>query len=193
MKTVFIILSSLLTIISAVPYLLNVIKNKTKPKVVTWGVWSLLTFISLVASFVEGQYATAALLLFASLGSLSIAILGWKNGNKKFNILDVLCLIGVLIGIILWSVFDSPVIAVVIMVSIDFIGGIPTTIHCWKSPEEETGSAFFMGFLGALFTVLVLDSWQITSFLFPLFLVANNLNLTLIIFIRKRLLLSKNK
>jgi len=192
-KNLLIIISSILTITSALPYIIDVIKGKTKPRVVTWSTWCLLSMIACIAAFVEHQYPTAILLLSSSLASGSIVVLGWKNGDKRFERLDIFCLAGVFVGVILWQLFDSPSIAVLAMLVIDLIGGIPTTVHAWKKPYEETFISFLMGCFGFGCTLLVIQEWRITAFAYPLFLFINSLNVVLIIFFRRRYLQTKKR
>lgn len=179
-------ISSILTVVSVFPYLINVIKRKTKPRVVTWFTWGLLTGISCVAAIVEGQWATAIMLGFSAISSFAIMVLGWKFSDKKFEKLDIFCLAAALVGIALWRLLDSPSVAVLVMIATDLIGGIPTTIHAWKKPFQETWQTFFMGLIGAICTLIALKNWQITSFAFPLFIALNSLNVTLIILLRRR-------
>ena len=51
LQTVLIILSSVLTGVAALPYLRDVLQGKTKPRVVTWLVWTVLSGIAAAASF----------------------------------------------------------------------------------------------------------------------------------------------
>lgn len=171
---IFIILSSVLTIASTIPYLVEIVRGKTKPRVVSWLTWSVLTAIAGLASFSDGQYPAAILMLFATIETLLIVILGWKHGDRKVERTDVICLIGAAVGIVLWQIFNSPAIAVIATITIDLVGGIPTILHSWKKPHEETWITFFLAMLGGVFTVLAIDAWTVTSVAYPLYLVIIN-------------------
>jgi hypothetical protein len=181
----FISLSAIFTIASAIPYLLDITRGKTKPKVVTWLVWSIVTGISGTASFVDGQYPAAILLLFATLQALSIVIFGWTRGVKKLERLDIVCLVGALVGIVLWQLFDSPAIAVIATIIIDLVGGIPTFVHSWKKPREETWVTFMLMAMGGICTLVVVTDWRVTAFAYPLYLVLLNLSYVTIILGRR--------
>jgi hypothetical protein len=180
-----IILSSIFTIASAIPYLIDIVRGKTKPKVVTWLVWSSVTAISGAASFVDGQYPAAILLLFATLQALSIVIFGWTRGVKKLERLDIVCLVGALVGIVLWQLFDSPAIAVIATIIIDLVGGVPTFVHSWKKPREETWITFMLMAMGGICTLIVVTDWRVTAFAYPLYLVLLNLSYVTIILGRR--------
>lgn len=189
---ILVVISSILTLVSVIPYLIDIVKGRTKPRVVSWFVWSLLTGISFAASLTEHQYPTAALMFCSVLATMAIVVLGWKNGDKKINRLDIFCFIGVVIGIIFWVIFNSPSIAVVAMIAIDFIGGIPTQVHAWEKPQEETMKTFVLGLIGSLLTLMTVTNWQITAFAYPLFLVIININFVLLISIRRLVLKKRN-
>ena len=186
-------MSSIITILGYVPYIIDTVKKKTKPRVITWFVWTMLNGISCMAAFSEQQYPTAVLMFCFALGTLAVTVFGWRGGDKNINRLDVTCLIGAIIGIILWVIFNSPTTAVIAMILVDFIGGIPTQVHSWKKPDEETLMTYVMQFIGAGLTLLVIDSWRITSAAYPIFLVAICLNFILIISLRRQYLKLKKR
>jgi hypothetical protein len=187
-KDILVILSCLLTITAVIPYLVEVVSKKTKPRIVSWLVWTIITSIAAVAALIDHQWSTAILLFSAAIETMAVVLLGWENGDKKIDRLDIICFIGAMIGIILWVVFNSPAIAVIATIIADLIGGIPTLVHSWKSPNEETWITYALSLLGATCTLLVLSSWVITSFAYPLYLVVVNLEFTLVIIIRKSIL-----
>ncbi len=183
--SVFVILSSIILLAGMVPYIKDVIKGKTKPRIISWFIWSCLTGISFFASLAEKQYPTAILMFFSMASTLSIVVLGWKKRQSGISRLDIVCLIGTIIGALLWYIFNSPAMAVIAMVCIDFIGGIPTQVHCWEKPHEETLSMFIMSGISALFTILAIQEWKITAFAFPLFLLVINIDYILMISLRR--------
>ena len=190
---IFIILSSVLTFIAVIPYLVDIVRKKTKPRIVTWIIWSLITIISAVASLVDGQYATSILLFSLSIETFSVVLLGWKHSDKKIERLDVFCFAGAMIGLILWLIFNSPALAVIATVMVDFIGGLPTLVHCWKKPDEETAVTYFIASIGALCTLIIVIDWQITSVAYPMFIFMINLIFAAVIVFRKRHLKTKKR
>lgn len=185
--TIILVVSSLLTILGVVPYIIEIIKGKTKPRIVSWLVWATLTGIAAAATWSSGDYPTAVLLTASTIATFSVVLLGLHHGDRRFARLDVICLLGAIVGLVLWQLFDSPEIAVVVMVLIDLVGGIPTLIHCWQKPHEETFITFFISFIGSLLVLIVTTDWTITAVLYPLFLVGINLTMSSIIFFRSRL------
>jgi len=191
MRTTFIVISSILAIINILPYVRDVIKRKTKPRIVSWFNWSLLTGIASAASFSDHQYASAILTLFGCLETLTIVILGLRYGDRKFEAFDLFCQVGALVGIILWVVFNSPSIAIIATITIDFIATLPTLKHSWVKPGEETAITFFLGSLAAVFTLMAAKDHMITAIAFPIYLVVTNFLISAIIYGRGNRLVVK--
>src|SRR5487761_1268878 len=164
MRTVFIAISSILTVASTVPYLIDIAKGKTKPRIVSWFTWSVLTAIASAASFADHQYASAILTLCATIETGAIVAL----------------------GLVLWLIFNSPAIAVAASVAVDLVGALPTIRHTWQKPYEETLLAFLLASVGGLCTVLAAQDYRITAVAYPIYIVLCNTLLTSIILARHK-------
>jgi hypothetical protein len=186
MQTVLIVISSVLTVVAVLPYILDIIRGKTKPRLVTWFTWGLLSVITSAAAYSDGQYPAGILTTFGAAGCFAVVVLGWHHGNRKFERLDIVCQIGALAGIGLWLTFDSPALAIITTTIVDLIGAIPTIVHSWHQPHEETWITYFLSGTAALLTVFAADNWQITSLLAPAYFFIFNLILTTILLIRKK-------
>ena len=177
--------ASLLAIVSTVPYLIDIVRKKTKPNIVSWITWSMLTGIATAATFAAGEFRTALLMFGSTICSLGVVILGIKYGFAKFAKIDVFCQVGALTGLLLWLLFDSPFLAVIITVVIDFIGMLPTLRHSWLLPAEETWQTFVIGTIAAILTVISLNEFTVMSSLFPIYLVLANLSIALVVIVRR--------
>lgn len=184
MKTAFIVISSFLAVVNIIPYAINVYRKKSKPRIVSWFNWSLLTGIASAASFSDHQYASAILTLFGCLETFSIVVLGLRHGSRKLETFDILCQAGAIAGLILWVIFNSPSIAIIATMSIDLIATMPTLKHSWLKPQEETAITFLLGSLAAVFTLLAAKDHKITAIAFPIYLVVMNFLISAIIYLR---------
>ena len=186
MRTFLIVLSSILTLGCALPYVVEIIRGKTKPRIVSWFTWSLLSGIACVASFTDKEYATGILMIFATIETLLIVALGFKHGDRHIERFDIICQIAALVGIVLWLIFNSPAIAVIAAVTIDLIGALPTFKHAWQKPYEETAITFVMAAMGAFCTLLVVRDWKITAILYPAYILLVNASQGTIILLRAK-------
>ena len=180
------ILGGLITLISIVPYLVQITRHKARPRIISWFIWTLLPTISLVAAISQEKYATAVLLFCSSLTTLSVLVFGWKHGNRKITKLDIICLGGALIGVVFWVLSGSPVIAVLFTILISMLGGIPTLVHAWHRPYEEVWATFTLAGTGALLILFTLSDLNVIGLAYPLYLVVINIIFTLVVVTRRR-------
>ena len=186
MRNILSLLGALLAIGSVVPYLIDIIKRKTRPNIVSWITWTILTAIATAAAFAAHEPRSAILTLATSLGTLSVVLLGLKYGIAKFTLFDGICQTAAIIGLILWFVFNSPLIALVASLGVDFIGLLPTLRHSWLKPGEETWQAFGIAFFASAFTIASIKTFTVTGLLFPVYLTLADGSLALMLIYRRR-------
>ncbi len=174
MKELLAITGALIILFCTVPYIIDTVKGKTKPNIVTWSTWTLLIGIGAAALFASHQYRAAMLVTADTVATFAVVIVGLRYGIAKFDSFDLFCLIGAVVGLVLWLVFNSPMIAIVATLSIDFIGTIPTVRHSWQNPEEETYITFALGVLATLLTLLSLKAYPPSAWIYPAYLMFSN-------------------
>jgi hypothetical protein len=170
MKDLFAVLGAVVILFSTVPYIVDIVRRKTKPNIVSWCTWTLLVGIGAAALFAERQTHAALLVAADALGTLMVVLFGLKYGVAKLDKLDVLCQIAALAGLALWLIFDSPMIAIVATISIDLIATIHTLRHSWSQPDEETASTFAICIVAAVLTIISLKSYDLESLVYPVYL-----------------------
>jgi hypothetical protein len=181
MRTFLSILSGLIIVAGVVPYILDVLKRQTKPRIVSWFNWTLLTGIAAAASLADKQYASAALTLAATIATALVVIFGLRYGDRKFEAFDIYCELGALLGLILWIIFNSPLVAIAATVSIDFIAALPTLKHSWQKPYEETRLAYISGVAGGFLALAAVNKPHLSGLLYPVYIPLANLALVLLI------------
>jgi hypothetical protein len=183
LTVVLLTITSILTFVSVWPYMYDIVRGRTKPRIVSWLNWSLLTGIAAFASLSAHEYTSAVVTGASSLETIGVAILAIRCGDKKIERLDVLCQIGAVVGLVLWFAFDSPLIALYATLIIDFTVALPTYRHCWYRPWEETPSAYYLcatGFFLAIFTV---HNHTLAGYAFPVYLFLANSIMTSVLYL----------
>ena len=186
MHLILLIIASILTIGAVIPYIRDIRKGTTKPNLVSWITWTLLTGIATAAQISAGEFFAAGLSGSPAFGTTLVIIFGLRHGFVKYGRFDIFCQIAAVVGIILWQLFDSAAIGVVAAVVIDFIGGLPTIRHAWKKPNEETWQAFAIACLGAVFGIAALDTFNWVTLPYAIYLVLINLTFTSVILARRK-------
>jgi len=174
MKDVLSVVAAIIMLLSTIPYIVDIVKGKTKPNIVTWFVWSVLIGIGAAALFAENQVPAALLLLGDGIATFAVVLFGLKHGKAKLDAFDAGCFIGAIVGLILWLIFDSPMIAVVATIVIDLIGTMPTIRHSWFHPEEETVITFALGVIATTLTLISLPSYEFAAWIYPAYLLLSN-------------------
>lgn len=186
MRELFIISGGAISVLGVLPYLRDVIRGKTKPRVVSWLTWTVLTAIATAAALSDKAYASGILTLAGTLATGSVVLAGLKYGDKHFERFDVACLVGAFVGLALWLIFGSPEIAIIATVSIDFVGAMPTLRHGWQKPNEETELAFIVSSFAAFLSLLAVDNYSVTNLAFPLYLTLMNGLIATVVVMRKK-------
>lgn len=190
MKSFFLVLSVFFIFASVAPYIIDILKGKTKPNIVSWLTWTMLTLAATIAEIVAGEYVTAIVTAASAASTLSIVLLGLYYGHAKYSTFDVVCQIGVLFGFVLWYVFNSPLAAVLAALIIDFIGALPTVRHSWLKPHEETWVTFVISSIGALFAVFAVNTYSLISLSYPIYLLIMNTIIAAVIIYRLKTITS---
>ena len=187
-RTILVVISSLITIGATVPYLIDIVHGQSKPNIVSWMTWTLLTGIGTAIAVTQHQYATAALIGSAGAATGLVVVLGLRYGIAKYSLFDGICQAAALLGLLLWYVFNSATIATIAVVLIDFIAAIPTYRHSWMEPGEETQSTYVFESIASVLTLFALSSYSVVSILYPAYLLFSNTLIIILIQYKFRIL-----
>jgi hypothetical protein len=169
---VFLLLGGIISLIGTIPYTLDTIKGKTKPRVASWLMWAMLTGVAAAASLSAGHVSAAVLATCMTVSCAAVAILAfWKNSQVVFSKFDNTCLFASLSGVVLWQVFNSPELAVLAVVAIDAIASLPTLRHAYRAPEEETMFEFLMAGVASVITIVAATDFSSTAVAYPLYII----------------------
>jgi hypothetical protein len=180
MTVLILALSALITVSATIPYLLDAIKGKTKPRVVSWFNWALLTGISAAAALSVHQYPSAVLSLAASVECWGVVVVSLRKGDRSFELFDLFCQMGAIAGLVLWIIFNSPLIAIAASIVIDIIVSAPTVKHIWQKPYEESANVFILSAVGAALALLAIHHPKPIGLINPLYLILINCLMSLL-------------
>ena len=131
-------LAGLLMLSGFVPYCIYVIKNRNdevrgKPRKVSWIVWVFLDTVSLLGMFVANS--VNMLSVAAVTGGIFALVLAFRFGKSGWKTLDKFCLVGGVLGVLLWGITSNPTVAIIASNMAVFVGAIPTFESVYKEPE----------------------------------------------------------
>ncbi len=178
--------AGVLQIVSIVPYVRDIFGGKTKPERATWWIWSLLTAVSLGAQI--GGHAKWSLWMTAGqgLGNLLIALLSLTRGYGRFGRKDVLALGIAAVGVVLWWLLQSPLLAIIAVLIADLVGFWLTIEKTWRRPRTETESAWVIMAVSSVCAVLAVGRFNVTQLLYPFYILCGNGVMIAIIILRRQ-------
>lgn len=174
MPEIFAIISVILTLVAGPPYLIDILKRKTKPQRATWFILSVLGVIGFVSQAKLGINWSLAFLGLDMAASLSVFILSIPFGVGGFNILDRYALIVATVGTVLSIAENRPVIALVGIIVADLAGTALTVKKAFHDPASETTISWVLVGTAAIFGVLSVGKFEASLLLWPIYLVIAN-------------------
>lgn len=180
------IVSSIIGILSYIPYFIDIYRGKTRPDTFSWFTWSLITGIGFFAMIEKGADSGAWITGVSSLACFSIGVISLKmNRNFIIKTSDRICFFGALASIILWQTTNNPFLAICMVTITDLFGFIPTFIKSFKNPFEETPSAYMLNGFGFGISLLAISSINISTIIYPAYLFLANIICATIIYQRR--------
>ncbi|HVS58750.1 MAG TPA: hypothetical protein VHD60_03355 [Candidatus Saccharimonadales bacterium] len=171
---IFAILSGLILVAGAPPYLIDILKHKTKPERATWFIWSVLGTIAFISQLsLHGGWS----LLFVGLdglGSIIVFLLSLKYGVGGWTWLDRIALIIAAAGVVISLVAHSPTLALCGVVLADISGVVLTIRKTFLDPGSETTITWFFVGTSALLGALSVGKVQFDLLLYPVYLTIGN-------------------
>lgn len=167
-------LSGFFITISYLPYIIDILKLKTKPQRTSFFIWSLLGSIAFFSQLAKG--ASNSLWLPATDTTLTIVIflLSIKHGKGGFSRRDHLALAVTGLGLLLWYLTNEAAIALYSVIMIDASATYLTVHKAYHEPETETIIAWTLASLGGLFAVFAVGSFDIILLSYPVYICLAN-------------------
>jgi len=162
--------AGLFSLAAFVPYIIAILRGKTVPNRTTWWIWTVVGFMLGSSYFSSGANHTIWVPVSYVVGPFITAILSVKYGEGGWTKFDRFCLFGALASIILWWIFDSPLVALIINLFIDFLGALPTIKKAYLEPEKEDRFAWTLFFAGNLFNLFAVERWIFAIAVYPIFM-----------------------
>lgn len=181
------IIAGIIALLAYVIYIISIFRGKSKPNRATWWIWAFMGLVLALSYKFSGAENTVWVPYVEFLGPLSIAILSVKYGEGGLkDRTDLLCLFGVVISVILWIVFDSPLVALITNLAIDSFAIIPTIKKSYLRPEGEDFWAWFGTGLADTLNLFAVEKFTFAILLYPIYMLVSDLIIICILFLRKK-------
>jgi hypothetical protein len=159
-----------LAAVAFIPYVISILRSKTKPSRVSWSIWLFVGVIIFVSYRSVGATTTTWVTISYVLGPLIVVMLAIPYGVGGWGKLDIFCLSGAILGALLWWIYDSPIIALTMNVLMDFCGFLPTIQKSWNKPEQEDRTTWTISTSSAVLNLFALREWKFAFAVYPVFM-----------------------
>lgn len=190
-KEVLALTATALIFLAYIPYISDIKKEKTRPHPYTWFISGLITFIAFGLQL--ANHAGWGLLPMFIGGSAGLVIFALSLKYKRAAItkVDTLFFVIALIAMGLWLIAHQPLLAVIIISSVDILAFIPTIRKSWNAPYQETLSTYFINCLRLTLATLAVQHYNLVAILYPLSGALTDGPIAIYLIIRRRTLRSE--
>jgi hypothetical protein len=167
--------SVIFAVASYPPYIVSMLRGKTRPHVFSWLIWALLNTIAAFAQHAEGAGPGSWAMFFSAFICLTIALIALHSGEKKITRSDSASFIAALATIPLWLATSDPLWSVILIVIIDTVGGYyPTFRKSFSKPRQEDLACYVIANAKHICSLLAVNTVSVTTVLYPGWIVLMN-------------------
>lgn len=150
------IISTILAIYSAVPYISAVLKGKTKPHQLGWLVFTIMNGMAFFAQILEGGKLSALVTLAFFAYSLTVFILSFSKGTKSTSKTDRVLFGFALAAMALWAITRNNDLAIWLTLLIDLIATTMIILKVRAHPVTEDSKSWIIGTIAYVFSCITL-------------------------------------
>lgn len=136
-----------------------------------WWIYSVLFTLLFVAQLSAGAHWLLIVTAEYVLASLLIAVLSVLYGFGSFHKRDTVSLAIAAAGLLAWLLTNRPIIAILMVVIVDFAGFWLTLVKTWHAPHSETLIAWQLSCVAAVLSVFAAGTWNFTIIVYPVYAV----------------------
>lgn len=176
-------IGGILVLLSCLLYMWSIVKGKTVSNKVTWGVWTLVTALTLFTYYGTNGLASSIWTLVAYLiGTLCIFVLLllYAQGGQ-WTWLERFVIVGVVATVVAWVLFRSSELAMTLVLIVDILGSLLVVKYAFKSPSGEYGPAWYLAFIGNLVNLIAIAKWDYNNAVYPLYLTVLTVTVSILV------------
>jgi hypothetical protein len=166
----FIWLGAAVMLLAALGYVAATVRGQARPNRVSWGLWSVTSWLAFAGQLDEGVGMPALLTFTVALVPSLIFLASFVGGAYwQFSRLDIVCAVLAVLTLVAWQITASGIVAIVLSIAVDAIAGIPTIVKACRDPESESHVAYTAGMFSAACTLLTLTEFTIANSAFAFY------------------------
>lgn len=183
---IFGILSGVLSALSYPPYIIAILKGKTKPERASWLIWSVLTAMGFFTQLGVGATHSLWLPGIQGIGVIIVFLLSLRYGFGGLLKRDILTLIAAACILVTWYFTENAALAVYLVVVIDAMGAWLTVRKAYEYPESETLITWVLSGTGGFFGLLAVGVYSLPLLSYPFYIFVCNFAVVVAILLGRR-------
>ena len=182
MTQALLLLGTICASLSGIPYVVALLRHQVRPRLVSWLIWTILAIMTTASAALAHEWPSAALSSVTAIMCGSVLLFGWRQATWRISRLDVVCMVGTVCGLVGYFAFGG-VAGLVISVAIDGLAFVPTLLHGYSNPDEESMMSFALAAVagGVILLAAVMDHASFSGVLYPVYGLVFNGAMALII------------
>lgn len=181
------LLSALLSIVGFIFYFNDLFHHRTKPHAFSWFLWSLIAAIAFAAQLSVDAGPGSWVQIVEVLGCFGVFVIALKRGETDFVLTDWVSLMLALLSLLAWYITADAMYAVILICFVEFFAFVPTVRKTYAKPHEETLLVYAFSVPKFGLSFLAMNTYSITSALYPGVLVIMNAVFVLTVLVRRRI------
>jgi hypothetical protein len=166
-KFIAAVISITLSLASMVLYTRDIYRGNTKPHIYTWLIWAIVTTIAFFGQLYGGAGLTSISTLIGALMCIGVATIATRYGTKDITFFDGFCLVLAIGALIPWIFANNLLLSVILATLIDMLAYLPTLRKTWHAPWSEHLLAAQLSHIKHLCSLIALDSYSLSTALYP--------------------------
>jgi hypothetical protein len=152
-------------------YLINTVRRKITPSVLSWFGWACLMGTSALSQIaVKGWQWNLTSLLCSTAGCFTIAAVAFFNKNYSFKKGDWKFLFFGLVCVGIYLLSNDPWVTTVFAIIADAVLGIPTILKAYRDPASEKTPSWVLGVVSSILALVICLHHDWIYVLFPAYL-----------------------
>jgi hypothetical protein len=144
--------------ISSILYVRDTIKAKITPSIATFGILTVVNISQLIALISKEVWHVVPFTTVGFLQALIVFIVAIKGGRFYFRLVDLIAVIGAIVGFILWLTHQDAAYNIYILNAVIAITFIPLITKAFKEPALETKLPWRSNLLASVFLLFTITS-----------------------------------
>jgi hypothetical protein len=173
-RTIAGLFAGIITLLSILPYIRDILRGWTRPNLVTWSLWTLNGGILAFAQYTAGASWTLAVVVAATIATAVVSVLAVPFGQRGYGLIDAVCLVMALAALGGWWWTKDPLTAIVLGVVAEIFAVSPTIAKTYRAPETETPSTYWVTACATIVSMIASTKFDLANLLFPVYFIAVN-------------------